>query len=80
MWFRGVAASMGLCLDLGATLEGHPDDHRESAVLPAVSGDDYCLEGYHRIKSDKIFFQTNIRQKWEKLKRSKFAKVIGHPS
>ena len=25
MWFRGVAASMGLCLDLGAILEGHPD-------------------------------------------------------
>ena len=25
MWFRGVAASMGLCLDFGAILEGHPD-------------------------------------------------------
>ena len=25
MWFRGVAASMGLCLDLGAVLEGHLD-------------------------------------------------------
>ena len=25
MWFRGVAASMGLCLDLGAVLECHPD-------------------------------------------------------
>ena len=25
MWFRGVAASMGLCFDLGAVLEGHPD-------------------------------------------------------
>lgn len=25
MWFRGVAASMGFCLDLGAVLECHPD-------------------------------------------------------
>ena len=25
MCFRGVAASMGLCFDLGAVLEGHPD-------------------------------------------------------
>ncbi len=25
MWFRGVAASVGLCLDLGAVFEGHPD-------------------------------------------------------
>ncbi len=25
MWFRGVAASMGLCFNLGAVLEGHPD-------------------------------------------------------
>ena len=33
MWFRGVAASMGLCFDLGAVLEGHPD------VLFAVNGD-----------------------------------------
>ena len=33
MWFRGVAASMGLCLDLGAVLEGHPD------VIPAVNCD-----------------------------------------
>ena len=33
MWFRGVAASMGLCLDLGAVLEGHPD------VVFAVNGD-----------------------------------------
>ena len=23
MWFRGVAASMGLCFDLGAVLEGY---------------------------------------------------------
>ena len=33
MWFRGVAASMGLCLDFGAVLEGHPD------VVLAVNGD-----------------------------------------
>ena len=33
MWFRGVVASMGLCLDLGAILEGHPD------VVLAVNGD-----------------------------------------
>ena len=33
MWFRGVAASMGLCLDLGAVLEGHLD------VVLAVNGD-----------------------------------------
>ena len=33
MWFRGVAASMGLCLNLGAVLEGHPD------ILFAVNGD-----------------------------------------
>ncbi len=33
MWFRGVAASMGLCFDLGAVLEGHPD------ILFAVNGD-----------------------------------------
>ena len=25
MWFRDVSASMGLCLDLGAVLECHPD-------------------------------------------------------
>ena len=25
MWFRGVAASMGLCFNLGAVLKGHPD-------------------------------------------------------
>ena len=24
-WFRGFAVSMGLCLDLGTVLEGHPD-------------------------------------------------------
>ena len=33
MWFRDVVASMGLCLDLGAILEGHPD------VVLAVNGD-----------------------------------------
>ena len=33
MWFRGVAASMGLCFDLGAVLESHPD------VVLAVDGD-----------------------------------------
>ena len=33
MWFRGVAASIGLCLDFGAVLEGHPD------VVLAVNGD-----------------------------------------
>ncbi len=33
MWFRGVAASMGLCFDFGAVLEGHPD------VILAVNGD-----------------------------------------
>ena len=33
MWFRGVAASMGLCLDLGTVLEGHPN------VVLAVDGD-----------------------------------------
>ncbi len=33
MWFRGVAASMGLCFDFGAVLDGHPD------VLFAVDGD-----------------------------------------
>lgn len=33
MWFRGVAASMGLCLDFGAILEGYPD------VVLAVNGD-----------------------------------------
>ena len=33
MWFRGVAASVGLCFDLGAVLEGHPD------VVLAVNGD-----------------------------------------
>ena len=32
MWFRGVSASMGLCFDLGAVLEGYPD------VLFAVDG------------------------------------------
>ena len=38
MWFRGVAASVGLCFDLGAVLEGHPD------VFFAVNGDviDHC--------------------------------------
>ncbi len=34
MWFRGVSASMGLCFDLGAVLEGYPD------VLFAVDGDE----------------------------------------
>ena len=38
MWFRGVAASMGLCFDLGAILEGHPD------IVLAVERD----EIYHR--------------------------------
>ena len=33
MWFRGVAASMGLCFDLGAVLEGHSD------VILVVNGD-----------------------------------------
>jgi hypothetical protein len=33
MWFRGVAASMGLYFNLGALLEGHPD------VVLAVNGD-----------------------------------------
>ena len=33
MWFRGVAASVGLCFDLGAVLEGHPD------LVLAVNGD-----------------------------------------
>ena len=33
MWFRGVAASVGLCFDFGAALEGHPD------VVLAVNGD-----------------------------------------
>ena len=33
MWFRGVAASVGLCFDLAAVLEGHPD------ILFAVDGD-----------------------------------------
>lgn len=33
IWFRGVVASMGLCFDLGAILEGYPD------VLFAVDGD-----------------------------------------
>ena len=33
MWFRGVAASMGLCLDLCAILEGY------AYVLFAVNGD-----------------------------------------
>ena len=33
MWFRGVAASVGLCFDFGAVLEGHPD------VVLAVNGD-----------------------------------------
>ena len=46
MWFRGVAASMGLCLDLGAVLEGHPDvffavngdviDHRQPVYFPEL--------------------------------------------
>ena len=33
MWFRGVAASMGLCFDFGAVLEGHSD------VILAENGD-----------------------------------------
>ena len=33
MWFRGVAASMGLCFNLGAVLKGHPD------IVLAVNGD-----------------------------------------
>ena len=33
MWLRGVAASMGLCFDLGAVLEGHSD------VILVVNGD-----------------------------------------
>ena len=33
MWFRGVAASMGLYFNLGAVFEGHPD------ILFAVNGD-----------------------------------------
>lgn len=37
MWFRGVAASMGLCLDFGAILEGHPD------VVLAIFGTDQKL-------------------------------------
>lgn len=46
MWFRGVAASMGLCLDLGAILEGHPDvffivnddvvHHRQPVCFPEL--------------------------------------------
>lgn len=37
MWFRDVAASMGLCLDFGAILEGHPD------VVLAIFGTDQKL-------------------------------------
>ena len=33
MWFRGVAASMGLCFNLGAVLKGHPN------IVLAVNGD-----------------------------------------
>ena len=33
MWFRGVAAPMGLCFNLGAILEGRSD------VVLAVNGD-----------------------------------------
>ena len=33
MWFRGVAASVGLCFDFSAVLEGHPD------VVLSVNGD-----------------------------------------
>ena len=38
MWFRGVAASMGLCFDLGAVLEGHPDvfHHRQPVGFPEL--------------------------------------------
>ena len=46
MWFRGVAAAMGLCLDLGAVLEGHPDvffavdcdaiKHRQPVCFPEL--------------------------------------------
>lgn len=37
MWFRDVSASMGLCLDLGAVLECHPD------VVLAIFGTDQKL-------------------------------------
>ncbi len=37
MCFRGVFASMGLCFDLGAILEGHPD------VVLAIFGTDQKL-------------------------------------
>jgi hypothetical protein len=37
MWFRGVVASMGLCLDLGAILEGHLD------IVLAIFGTDQKL-------------------------------------
>ena len=33
MWFRGVAASMGLCFDFGAIFECHTD------VILAVNGE-----------------------------------------
>lgn len=46
MWFRGVVTSTGLCLDLGAVLEGHPDIflavdrdviyHRQSVGIPEL--------------------------------------------
>ena len=46
MWFRGVAASMGVCFDLGAVLEGHQDvffavagtviDHRQPVCFPEL--------------------------------------------
>ena len=46
MWFRGVAASIGLCLDLGAVFEGHPNvflavdrdeiDHRQPVGFPEL--------------------------------------------
>ena len=46
MWFRGVAASMELCFDFGAILEGHPDvffivnddvvHHRQPVCFPEL--------------------------------------------
>ena len=46
MWFRGVSASMGLCFDLGAVLECHPDiilavncdvvHHRQPVCFPEL--------------------------------------------
>lgn len=46
LWFRGVAASVRLCLDLGAVFEGHPDvflavdrdviHHRQPVGIPEL--------------------------------------------